>query len=240
MSSLAGRRVLVTGATGMVGVVADPAPRRRRRRRGRARPRHGSAVASWCAAAPRSEPRWSTGDLEDAGRVERAVDEHEVDTVVPPRRPDDRRRRPPSPLPRSRRTSAAPGTCSRPARLHPTLVRVVVVASSTRRTATAEKLPYTEDMPLAGARPLRRLEELHGPARDCPTPRRTACPCAIARCGNIYGGGDLNWSRIVPGTIRSRAAGRAAGAPQRRDVRARLHLRRGRRRRLPAARRDGA
>src|SRR5262249_10268552 len=28
-------------------------------------------------------------------------------------------------------------------------------------------------------------------------------PCLIARCGNIYGGGDLNWSRIVPGTIRS-------------------------------------
>src|SRR5262249_13676094 len=30
-----------------------------------------------------------------------------------------------------------------------------------------------------------------------------ALPCLIARCGNIYGGGDLNWSRIVPGTIRS-------------------------------------
>src|SRR5690606_3737829 len=28
-------------------------------------------------------------------------------------------------------------------------------------------------------------------------------PVVIARCGNIYGGGDLNWSRIVPGTIRS-------------------------------------
>src|SRR4030095_16560102 len=28
-------------------------------------------------------------------------------------------------------------------------------------------------------------------------------PVLIARCGNIYGGGDLNWTRIVPGTIRS-------------------------------------
>jgi CDP-glucose 4,6-dehydratase len=28
-------------------------------------------------------------------------------------------------------------------------------------------------------------------------------PVAITRCGNFYGGGDLNWSRIVPGTIRS-------------------------------------
>jgi CDP-glucose 4,6-dehydratase len=32
-------------------------------------------------------------------------------------------------------------------------------------------------------------------------------PVTIARCGNIYGGGDLNWSRIVPGTIRSLRAG---------------------------------
>src|SRR5947209_12743102 len=28
-------------------------------------------------------------------------------------------------------------------------------------------------------------------------------PLAVTRCGNLYGGGDLNWSRIVPGTIRS-------------------------------------
>ena len=28
-------------------------------------------------------------------------------------------------------------------------------------------------------------------------------PVAITRCGNLYGGGDLNWNRIVPGTIRS-------------------------------------
>jgi hypothetical protein len=28
-------------------------------------------------------------------------------------------------------------------------------------------------------------------------------PVAITRCGNVYGGGDLNWNRIVPGTIRS-------------------------------------
>jgi CDP-glucose 4,6-dehydratase len=28
-------------------------------------------------------------------------------------------------------------------------------------------------------------------------------PVAVTRCGNFYGGGDLNWNRIVPGTIRS-------------------------------------
>ncbi len=36
-----------------------------------------------------------------------------------------------------------------------------------------------------------------------PTPSPTALPVAITRCGNFYGGGDLNWNRIVPGTIRS-------------------------------------
>jgi CDP-glucose 4,6-dehydratase len=34
-------------------------------------------------------------------------------------------------------------------------------------------------------------------------------PVMIARCGNIYGGGDLNWERIVPGTVRSLLAGEA-------------------------------
>ena len=45
-------------------------------------------------------------------------------------------------------------------------------------------------------------------------------PVAIARCGNVYGGGDLNWSRIVPGTIRDLLHGRrpvlrSDGSPRR-------------------------
>ena len=28
-------------------------------------------------------------------------------------------------------------------------------------------------------------------------------PVGVTRCGNFYGGGDLNWSRLVPSTIRS-------------------------------------
>ena len=34
-------------------------------------------------------------------------------------------------------------------------------------------------------------------------------PVAITRCGNFYGGGDLNWNRIIPGTIRSILRGQA-------------------------------
>ena len=51
-------------------------------------------------------------------------------------------------------------------------------------------------------------------------------PIGITRCGNIYGGGDLNWDRIVPATIRSSAALGAPRHPKRRDSAARLPLRR--------------
>ena len=69
-------------------------------------------------------------------------------------------------------------------------------------------LPYTEDMPLAGRHP-------YDVSKSCADLLANAyavtygLPVAVARCGNIYGGGDLNWSRIVPGTIRSLLAGKA-------------------------------
>jgi len=86
------------------------------------------------------------------------------------------------------------------------LVRAVVVASSDKAYGDSDVLPYTEDMPLAGRHP-------YDVSKSC-TDMLATCyaasygvPLAIARCGNIYGAGDLNWSRIVPGTIRSLLAG---------------------------------
>jgi CDP-glucose 4,6-dehydratase len=85
-------------------------------------------------------------------------------------------------------------------------VRAVVVASSDKAYGDSDVLPYTEDMPLAGRHP-------YDVSKSC-TDMLASCyaasygvPLAIARCGNIYGAGDLNWSRIVPGTIRSLLAG---------------------------------
>jgi CDP-glucose 4,6-dehydratase len=77
-----------------------------------------------------------------------------------------------------------------------------VVASSDKAYGEAPVLPYTEDMPLNGRHP-------YDVSKSCTDSLATSyahtygLPIAIARCGNIYGGGDLNWSRIVPGTIRS-------------------------------------
>jgi CDP-glucose 4,6-dehydratase len=82
------------------------------------------------------------------------------------------------------------------------IVRALVVASSDKAYGDSDVLPYTETMPLVGRHP-------YDVSKSC-TDLLATCyavsydlPVAIARCGNIYGPGDLNWSRIVPGTIRS-------------------------------------
>lgn len=86
------------------------------------------------------------------------------------------------------------------------LVKAVVIASSDKAYGDSEILPYTENMPLAGRHP-------YDVSKSCTDLIATSyavtyrVPLAIARCGNIYGGGDLNWSRIVPGTIRSLIGG---------------------------------
>ena len=78
----------------------------------------------------------------------------------------------------------------------------VVVASSDKAYGAGDVLPYTEAMPPLGRYP-------YDVSKSCADLiaqsyfHTYGVPVAIARCGNIYGGGDLNWSRVVPGTIRS-------------------------------------
>ena len=77
-----------------------------------------------------------------------------------------------------------------------------MVASSDKAYGTQPVLPYTEDMSLSGDHPY----EVSKSCTDLITTtyaRTYGLPATIARCGNIYGGGDLNWNRIVPGTFRS-------------------------------------
>ena len=83
-----------------------------------------------------------------------------------------------------------------------TPIKSVVVASSDKAYGTANTLPYKEDFPLHGDGPYdvsKTCTDLL--AQSYATTYRL--PISVARCGNIYGGGDLNWSRIVPGTIKS-------------------------------------
>jgi len=81
-------------------------------------------------------------------------------------------------------------------------VQQVVMASSDKAYGDQEKLPYDEATPLQGQHPYdvsKSCADLVGQAYA----KTYGLPVAITRCGNFYGGGDLNWNRIVPGTIRS-------------------------------------
>jgi CDP-glucose 4,6-dehydratase len=82
------------------------------------------------------------------------------------------------------------------------LVKSVIIASSDKAYGDQKILPYNEETPLQGRHP-------YDVSKSCAdliaqTYAKTYnVPIAITRCGNFYGGGDLNWSRVVPGTIRS-------------------------------------
>jgi CDP-glucose 4,6-dehydratase len=82
------------------------------------------------------------------------------------------------------------------------LVKSVILASSDKAYGDQQVLPYKEDMPLQGRHP-------YDVSKSCADliaqsyAKTFGVPLAITRCGNFYGGGDLNWNRVVPGTIRS-------------------------------------
>jgi CDP-glucose 4,6-dehydratase len=81
-------------------------------------------------------------------------------------------------------------------------VAEIVLASSDKAYGSHTQLPYTEDTPLVGRTPY----DVSKSAADLIAQAYAATygtPVVITRCGNFYGGGDLNWNRIVPGTIRS-------------------------------------
>ncbi len=86
------------------------------------------------------------------------------------------------------------------------LVKRVVIASSDKAYGEHETLPYTEDAPLQGRYP-------YDVSKSCTDLIALSyfhtykTPVAITRCGNLYGGGDLNYNRLIPGTIRSLLCG---------------------------------
>lgn len=142
------------------------------------------------------------GNLEDFVVLERAINLYEIDTVfhlgaqtivgVAHR------------FPLSTFESNIRGTYNilEASRIHADMVRRVVIASSDKAYGEQPNLPYVEDMPLNGRHPY----EVSKSCADLVAQSyhyTYDLPVAIARCGNVYGGGDLNWSRIVPGAILS-------------------------------------
>jgi len=87
-------------------------------------------------------------------------------------------------------------------------VRRILVASSDKAYGDASGRPYREEMPLRPQHPYDTSKAVTDLLAQ--TYAHTyGLPVAITRCGNLYGGGDLNWSRIIPGTIRSVVEGNA-------------------------------
>jgi CDP-glucose 4,6-dehydratase len=81
-------------------------------------------------------------------------------------------------------------------------VKKIVVASSDKAYGTHEKLPYNEDAALKGQHP-------YDVSKSCADLLAQSyfhtygLPVCVTRCGNFFGGGDLHFNRIIPGTIKS-------------------------------------
>lgn len=198
------RPVLVTGATGLLGgrlvarlidlgaslvcLVRDDAP-----------------SSSFDRSGDIGHVSVARGDVRDQALMERVLGEYEIDTVfhlAAQTIVGVANRNPVSTLDTNvRGTWVTLEACRR----SPT-VRQIVVASSDKAYG-ASALGCTEDSRLEGRHPYdvskscadlisRAFAETYG------------LPLVITRCGNFFGGGDLNWNRLVPGTIRSALRGR--------------------------------
>lgn len=196
-----GRNVFVTGAAGLLGsaLVAELVARRARvtcliRDRVGHSPLFRAPLVDQINVVE--------GELEDFFVVERAINEYEIDSVF------------------HLGAQTIVGTALRSAlstfesnvrgtwnvleacRRLPKLIQRVVVASSDKAYGANPAVPYTEDLPTRARFPYdvsKACAELVAMSYH----HTFGVPVAISRCGNLFGGGDLNFNRLVPGTIRA-------------------------------------
>jgi CDP-glucose 4,6-dehydratase len=141
------------------------------------------------------------GDVCDRDLMERALGEFEIDTVIHLAAQTIVTIANRNPLSTFETNIAGTWNILEACRRSPR-VKQIIVASSDKAYGDQEILPYDENMPLQGQHPY----DVSKSAADLIAhtyAKSYGLPVAITRCGNFYGGGDLNWNRIVPGTIRS-------------------------------------
>lgn len=192
--------MLVTGATGLVGswlvkrlqaagadvvcLVRDWVPQ-------------SELVASGAIA----QAKVVRGDVRDQALLERVLGEHEIATVVHLAAQTIVGIANRNPISTFESNIQGTWTLLEACRRSP-LVKQVIVASSDKAYGDQPNLPYDEACPLQGCHP-------YDVSKSCADliagtyAKSYGLPVVVTRCGNFYGGGDLNWNRIVPGTIRA-------------------------------------
>jgi len=141
------------------------------------------------------------GDLQDQAVLERVLGEYEVDTVIHLAAQTIVGVANRNPISTFESNIAGTWRLLEACRRSPQ-VRQIVLASSDKAYGDQDVLPYTEATTLQGRHP-------YDVSKSCADLIAQSyavtfgTPVAITRCGNFFGGGDLNWSRLVPGTIRA-------------------------------------
>jgi CDP-glucose 4,6-dehydratase len=141
------------------------------------------------------------GDIRDREVLERALGEFEIDTVIHLAAQTIVTIANRNPISTFETNIAGTWNLLEACRRSPR-VKQIVVASSDKAYGDQEILPYNENTPLQGQHPY----DVSKSAADLIAHTYAISydlPVVITRCGNFYGGGDLNWNRIIPGTIRS-------------------------------------
>ena len=141
------------------------------------------------------------GELRDQATLERVLGEYEIDTVIHLAAQTIVGVANRNPVSTFESNIAGTWSLLEACRRSPQ-IKQIVIASSDKAYGSQEVLPYTEDTPLNGEHP-------YDVSKSCADLIAKSyanvydLPVVITRCGNFYGGGDLNWNRIVPGMIRS-------------------------------------
>ena len=199
-----GRKVFITGSTGLLGSHLT-----------RILCEQGAEVISLVRDhLPRSlfysrEPGWSLdervatvrGSVEDYDLLERTLNEYEVDTVFHLAAQTIVGAANRNPVATFKANIAGTWNVLEAARVHQKNIKRVLIASSDKAYGNLDGEFYDETFPLAGEHP-------YDVSKSCAdlishTYFKTyGLPVAVTRCGNFFGPGDLNFNRIIPGTIR--------------------------------------
>jgi len=141
------------------------------------------------------------GDVRDQALIERVLGEYEIDTVLHLAAQTIVGIANRNPVSTFETNIGGTWALLEAARRSPT-VKAIVIASSDKAYGSCDVLPYVEATPLRGEHPYDVSKSCADLIAACYA-KTWNVPVAITRCGNFFGGGDLNWNRVVPGTIRS-------------------------------------